>query len=164
MTVAVTDNAAVEIVFIIAGIAIAVMLTELLLPTGGVLAVIGAAGLIVAGGFALTDDADSAEYIGAGLITLGVLSLIAAVVIGRKVLTAHLDEPVRTGWEELVGMDAEVRAPLNPVGQIYLEGALWKARVPDGDPQIGIGNRVRVESVDGLTLIVRPASGAAQTN
>jgi membrane-bound serine protease (ClpP class) len=164
MRASVTDNAAVEIVFIIAGIAIAVMLTELLLPTGGVLAVIGAAGLIVAGGFALTDDADSAEYIGAGLITLGVLSLIAAVVIGRKVLTAHLDEPVRTGWEELVGMDAEVRAPLNPVGQIYLEGALWKARVPDGDPQIGIGNRVRVESVDGLTLIVRPASGAAQTN
>ena len=164
MRASVTDNAAVEIVFIIAGIAIAVMLTELLLPTGGVLAVIGAAGLIVAGGFALTDDADSAEYIGAGLITLGVLSLIAAVVIGRKVLTAHLDEPVRTGWEELVGMDAEVRAPLNPVGQIYLEGALWKARVPDGDPQIGIGNRVRVESVDGLTLIVRPASGPAQTN
>jgi membrane-bound serine protease (ClpP class) len=164
MRATVTDNAAVEIVFIIAGIAIAVMLTELLLPTGGILAVIGAAGLIVAGGFALTDDADSAEYIGAGLITLGVLSLIAAVVIGRKVLSAHRDEPVRTGWEELVGMDAEVRAPLNPVGQIYIEGALWKARVPDGDPEIGIGNRVRVESVDGLTLIVRPASGQAQTN
>src|SRR5687767_4825567 len=133
------------------------MLAELLLPTGGVLAVIGAIGLMVAGVLALGDDADSAEYVGAGLITLGVLSLITAVIVGRKVLSAHRDEPVRTGWEELVGKDAEVREPLDPVGQIWIEGALWKARVPDGEPQIGIGNRVHVESVDGLTLVVRPA-------
>jgi len=147
----------VEIVYIISGIAIGIMLAELLLPTGGVLAVIGAIGLMVAGVLALGDDADSAEYVGAGLITLGVLSLITAVIVGRKVLSAHRDEPVRTGWEELVGKDAEVREPLDPVGQIWIEGALWKARVPDGEPQIGIGNRVRVESVDGLTLVVRPA-------
>ena len=146
-----------EIVYIISGIAIGIMLAELLLPTGGVLAVIGAIGLMVAGVLALGDDADSAEYVGAGLITLGVLSLITAVIVGRKVLSAHRDEPVRTGWEELVGKDAEVREPLDPVGQIWIEGALWKARVPDGEPQIGIGNRVRVESVDGLTLVVRPA-------
>ena len=151
-----------EVVLIIAGIAIAVMLTELLLPTGGLLAVVGAIGLVAAGVVAIGDDADSAEYIGAGLITLGVLSLITALVVGRKVLSAHRDEPVRTGWEELVGMDAEVREPLDPVGQIYIEGALWKARIPDGEPTIGIGNRVRVESVDGLTLVVR--AGEAKSN
>ncbi len=153
-----------EVVLIIAGIAIAVMLTELLLPTGGLLAVIGAIGLVVAGAVALGDDADSAEYVGAGLITLGVLSLITAVVVGRKVLSAHRDEPIRTGWEELVGKDAEVREPLDPVGQIWIEGALWKARVPDGQPEIGIGNRVRIESVDGLTLVVSPASSRTETN
>jgi membrane-bound serine protease (ClpP class) len=149
----------VEIVYVIAGIAIAVMLTELLLPTGGALAVVGAIGLVVAGVIAIGDDADSAAYIGSGLITLGVLSLITAWVVGRKVLDAHRDEPVRTGWEELVGMDAEVRDPLNPVGQIWVDGALWKARVADGEPEVKIGNRVRVESVDGLTLIVRDAAG-----
>jgi len=153
-----------EIVYVIAGIAIAVMLTELLLPTGGVLAAVGAVGLVVAGVVAIGDEADSGAYIGSGLITLGVLSLATAWVVGRKVLSAHVDEPVRTGWEELRGMDAEVRDPLDPVGQVYVDGALWKARVPDGEPPITIGTRVRVESVDGLTLVVRPGSGAVESN
>lgn len=152
-----------EVVYVIAGLAIAVMVTELLLPTGGVLAAVGAIGLVAAGVVAIGDDADSSTYIGSGLITLGVLSLLTAWVVGRKVLSAHVDEPVRTGWEELVGMDAEVRDPLDPVGQIYVDGALWKARVPDGEPAISIGTRVRVESVDGLTLVVRPAA-ATETN
>jgi membrane-bound serine protease (ClpP class) len=150
----------VEIVYVIAGIAVAVMLAELLLPTGGVLAVIGAAGLIAAGVVALGDDSEISDYVGPGLITLGVLSGATALIVGRKVISAHLDEPIRTGWEELIGKDAEVREPLDPVGQIWIEGALWKARVPDGEPQVGIGNRVRVESVDGLTLIVKPAQEA----
>jgi membrane-bound serine protease (ClpP class) len=152
----------VEVVYVIAGIAIAVMLAEMLLPTGGVLAVIGAGGLVAAGIIALGDDSEIADYVGPGLITLGILSLVTSLIVGRKVLAAHRDEPIRTGWEELVGKDAEVRDPLNPVGQIWIEGALWKARVADGESQVGIGNRVRVESVDGLTLIVRPA--ATETN
>lgn len=152
-----------EVVYVIAGIAIAVMVTELLLPTGGVLAAVGAIGLVAAGVVAIGDEADSATYIGSGLITLGVLSLLTAWVVGRKVFSAHVDEPVRTGWEELAGMDAEVRDPLDPVGQIYVDGALWKARVPDGEPPISIGTRVRVESVDGLTLVVRPAA-RSETN
>ena len=152
-----------EVVYVIAGIAIAVMLAELLLPTGGVLAVIGAGGLVAAGIIALGDDSEAGDYVGPGLITLGVLSMVTALVVGRKVLAAHRDEPIRTGWEELLGKDAEVRDPLNPVGQIWIEGALWKARVADGEPEVGIGNRVRVESVDGLTLIVRAAAGT-ETN
>jgi membrane-bound serine protease (ClpP class) len=148
----------VEVVYVIAGIAIAVMLAELLLPTGGVLAVIGAGGLVAAGIIALGDDSEVADYVGPGLITLGVLSLATSLIVGRKVLAAHRDEPIRTGWEELVGKDAEVREPLNPIGQIWIEGALWKARVADGEPEVGIGNRVRIESVDGLTLVVRSAA------
>jgi membrane-bound serine protease (ClpP class) len=152
----------VEIVFVIAGIAIALLLSEMLLPTGGLLAIIGAAGLVAAGVVALGDDSDSAEYVGAGLITFGLLSLVSAVIIGRKVLRAHRDEPIRTGWEEMVGKEAEVRETLNPDGQIWVEGALWKARVAEGEPEVGIGNRVQIESVDGLTLLVRPA-GATET-
>lgn len=153
-----------EIVYVIAGIAIAVMLTELLLPTGGLLAAVGAAGLVIAGIVAIGDDAESGTYIGSGLITLGVLSLLTAWIVGKKVLSAHRDEPVHTGWEELMGMDGEVRDPLDPVGQIWIDGGLWKARVPDGEPAISIGNRVRVESVDGLTLVVRPAPTPAESN
>jgi membrane-bound serine protease (ClpP class) len=158
-----------EIVYVIAGIAVAVMLAELLLPTGGVLAVIGAAGLVAAGVIALGEDSEVADYVGPGLITIGVLSAITTIVIGRKVLAAHRDEPVRTGWEELVGREAEVREPLDPVGQIWVEGALWKARVGEGEPAINVGTRVQIRSVDGLTLVVGPvpageAEAPAQTS
>ena len=146
-----------EIVWIISGLAVALLLIELLAPTGGTLAVLGALGLAAAGLVAFTDGGDNSEAIGAALVAAGVISLVASVVIGRKVLAAHTDEPVRTGWEELIGTDAEVRESLDPVGQIYIEGALWKARAKDGT--IGIGNRVKIESVDGLTLVVSPLGG-----
>ena len=145
-----------DVVIIISAIAVGLLLVELLLPTGGVLAVIGAAGLVAAGIVALGEDNDAADYIGPGLITLGVLSIVSFFVVTPKILRAHRDEPIRTGWEELIGREAEVREPLNPQGQVWIEGALWRARVDDGAPAIGLGNRVRVESVDGLTLIVRP--------
>ena len=141
-----------EAVWIISGIAVALLLIELLAPTGGLLAVLGALGLAAAGVVAITDNSDNADAIGGALIAAGLISLIASVVIGRKVLAAHRDEPVRTGWEEMVGRDAEVREPLDPVGKIWVDGALWKARVDDGSA--AIGNRVRIDSVDGLTLVV----------
>jgi len=149
-----------EPVIIISAIAVALLLAELLAPTGGLLAILGACGLVAAGIVAI--DNDSNDALGAGLITAGVLSLIAAVVIGRKVLRAHRDEPVRTGWEEMVGKEAEVREPLDPSGQVWVEGALWQARVGDGAPALGPGNRVLIESVDGLTLVVKPAGGGTE--
>lgn len=144
-----------ELVWIIVAIGVGLLLVELLAPTGGVLAALGAAGFVAAGIVALGEDSGLSDYLGPGLITIGVLSLVTSVVIGRKVLAAHTDEPVRTGWEELVGRDAVVREPLDPVGQIWIEGALWKARVEDGTPPAAEGSRVQIDRVDGLTLVVR---------
>jgi membrane-bound serine protease (ClpP class) len=147
----------VEVVAIIAAVAVMLLLVELLLPTGGVLALIGAGGLVTAGIISLNEDNAAADYVGPGLITLGVLSIITFFIITPKIIRAHRDEPVRTGWEELIGRDAEVRETLDPDGQVWIEGALWKARVAEGAASIEIGNRVKVESIDGLTLIVSPS-------
>ena len=145
-----------ETVAIIGGIAVILLFVELLLPTGGVLALIGALGLVAAGILALGDNTNASDYVGPALITLGVLSAATFFVITPKILRAHRDEPVRTGWEEMVGSEGEVREPLDPKGQIWIDGALWKARVAEGVPEAGIGNRVRIESFDGLTLVVKP--------
>jgi membrane-bound serine protease (ClpP class) len=126
---------------------------------GGVFAVLGIASLIGAG-LAYREaghDLPIAVIVAASLV-LGAFFVFA----GRKVLAAHRDEPVRTGWEELVGREAEVREPLDPTGQIWVDGALWKARVGDGEPAMELGNRVLIESVDGLTLVVRPVSGSTE--
>lgn len=142
----------------IAILAVALVLAELLLPTGGFLSGLGALALIAAGVVALTVDSESGAsgWAGPGLITLGVLSLAAAYLVGEKVLAAHRDEPVRAGYEELVGARAEARTSLDPEGQVWIEGALWRARLAgDGGP-LRPGDRVRVEAVDGLTLVVQP--------
>jgi membrane-bound serine protease (ClpP class) len=140
----------------VALVGIALLIAELLLPTGGVLAALGAAGLVAAGVLALGDDSNYADYVGPGLIALGILSLITFYVVARKVLAAHRDEPVRTGSEELVGALAEARGELDPEGQVWIEGAVWGARLADDAGPAGMGDRVRVEAVEGLTLVVRP--------
>jgi len=147
-----------DVFVVVALIGVALLLAELLLPTGGVLAVLGAVGLIAGGVLALTANSDSSasDWAGPALITLGVLSGVSFYVVTRKVLAAHREQPVRTGHEELVGAEAEVRTPLDPEGQVWIEGALWRARLRgDGGP-LQPGDRVRVEAVEGLTLMVMP--------
>lgn len=148
----------------IALVGFALLLAELMLPTGGVLAALGAAGLIAAGIVALGSDSGSADIAGPGLITLGVLSAITFYVVARKVLEAHRDQPVRTGSEELVGSDADARSAIDPTGKVWLEGTLWGARLADGSGPVRAGDRVTVEAIDGLTLVVRPQPPSAQAN
>lgn len=141
---------------LVALIGVALLVAELLLPTGGVLAGLGALGLVIGGILALDSSADEGDVIGPALIALGVLSIACFYFITRKVLAAHRDQPIRTGSEELVGDLAEVRSPLDPVGQVFAQGAIWRARLRSGAGAVPVGGKVRIESVDGLTLEVGP--------
>jgi membrane-bound ClpP family serine protease len=141
---------------VVALLGVALLVAELLLPTGGVLATLGAIGLIVGGILALDSSSDAADVIGPALITMGVLSIVCFYFITRKVIAAHRDEPIRTGSEELVGGTAEVRSPLEPIGQVFAQGTIWGARLRNGARPVPVGSKVRIESVDGLTLVVEP--------
>jgi membrane-bound serine protease (ClpP class) len=153
-----------EAFVIVALIGFGLLVAELLLPTGGLLAVIGVAGLVAAGIFALDSNNSDGDVIGAALITLGVLSGITVYFVTRKVLTAQRDQPVRGGTEEMIGQLAEARSAIAPEGQVFMRGTLWRARLTDGQAgRIELGDRVRVEAVDGLTLVVRPESPAVET-
>jgi membrane protein implicated in regulation of membrane protease activity len=63
----------------------------------------------------------------------------------------------------MIGREGTVKVPLDPVGQIFVQGALWRARLsdPDAEPP-ALGDRVRVDSVDGLTLHVTPLGAAEE--
>jgi membrane-bound serine protease (ClpP class) len=152
-----------EAFVVIALAGFALLLAELLLPTGGVLAALGAAGLIAGGIVALGSDNSAADFAGPGLITLGVLSAVTFYFVARKVVAAHRDQPVWTGTEELIGASAEARSTIDPKGQVWLEGTLWSARLANGSSPARLGDRVSVEAVDGLTLVVRPQPPSAQT-
>lgn len=148
---------------IVAVVGFGLLLAELLLPTGGVLALIGVAGLVAAGIIAIDSNNSDGDVIGAALITLGVLSAITFYFVTRKVIAAHRDRPVRGGTEEMIGELAEARTTIAPEGQAFMRGTLWSARLAVGSDPVEVGDRVRVEAVDGLTLVVRPEPKAAET-
>jgi membrane-bound serine protease (ClpP class) len=112
-------------------------------------------GALVGAGFAWRDAGHDLPV--AAIVVGGVILAGFVVFASRKAIAAHRDEPVRTGSEELVGSLGEVRAPLDPEGQVFIQGALWRARTT-GSGEIGPGNRVRVKAVDGLTLEVEPVA------
>jgi len=141
---------------LIAIVGFGLLAAELLLPTGGVLALLGVAGLTAAGIVAFSSDNDVADYAGGALITLGILSGISFYFVTRKVLAAHRDERVRTGTEEMIGSTAEARSSIDPEGRVWLGGTLWSARLAAGASPVRLGDKVKVEAVDGLTVVVRP--------
>ena len=71
-------------------------------------------------------------------------------------VAAQREEPTRGGSRSWSASSAEARTPLDPEGQVFIEGALWSARLLDDGTSLRPGDRVRVESIDGLTLLVRP--------
>jgi membrane-bound serine protease (ClpP class) len=153
-----------EAFVVIALAAFVLLVAELLLPTGGILAAIGVAGLIAAGVGALDSSSSVADYVGPALITLGILSAITFYVVSRKVIEAHRDQPVRTGVEEMIGGAGEARSTIDPDGQVWMQGTIWGARLANAATPVRLGDRVVVEAVDGSTLIVRPQPPSAETS
>lgn len=146
---------------VIALIGIGLLAAELLLPTGGLLALLGIIGLVVGGILAISSSDSAGDYIGAALITLAILSAVSFLYISRKVIRSTRHLPKRAGTEEMVGGEAEARSTIDPTGQVFMRGTLWSARLAEGVSPARLGDRVKVEAVDGLTLVVAPLAAPA---
>ncbi len=59
-----------------------------------------------------------------------------------------------SGQERLIGMVGQVRQKLDPIGQVFVDGTLWRAVALE--PPVEEGTYVQVERVEGLTLYVAP--------
>jgi len=98
------------------------------------------------------------------VITIALLLGAFIVFMVQRVVAAR-ERPVKGGNEELVGDHGEVRGRLAPEGQIFIHGALWRAVATDPNASFSTGDRVRVESVEGLTLrVTGPEAGASEAN
>jgi membrane-bound serine protease (ClpP class) len=151
-----------ETFVVIALIGIGLLAAELLLPTGGLLALLGIAGLVTGGILALSSDSSSADWVGGALIAFAILSAISFLYITRKVVHTTRDLPPLAGTEEMVGAEAEARSTIDPSGSVFMRGTLWSARLAEGAPPLAFGDRVKVEAVDGLTLVVGPVATPAE--
>jgi membrane-bound serine protease (ClpP class) len=89
--------------------------------------------------------------------TMAVTGLWLALA-ARKALEARRLRSA-SGREALAGRCGVVRRWQNGDGQVFVDGALWRARPswPDSDEELAAGDAVVVERVTGLTLGVRRA-------
>ncbi len=137
---------------------LALIVAEAHLPTGGLLGLAGLAAMI-GGGLLLFGDGDGPTVNPAVAIGVALAVIAGTIFVARRVLAARRS-PVRTGAEQLLGAPAVVRTAIDPVGQVLIEGALWRARSADANP-IEAGAEATVDAIDGLTLIVNGGAGVA---
>ncbi len=71
-------------------------------------------------------------------------------------LRRSYEQDPRSQTERLIGEHGVVLERLAPEGFVRVRGEIWRAAARSADGPIENGRRVRVEAVDGLTLVVRP--------
>ena len=128
---------------------VALLVIDVHVTTHGALTVAGLISLAV-GSIMLFQNAPgyhtSKPLVIAVAVALGavwVFALSKAVQVRRS--------PVEVGPQLIAGSVGEVREN----GLVYVNGELWQARTTHGE-ELHRGDRVRVESLDGLVLTVRP--------
>jgi membrane-bound ClpP family serine protease len=135
----------------------ALLVVEAHVPAGFV----GAIGAVVLAGGAALAIAGAGGGLGlvlAALIAAGAVAGLWLTVVTRKALgTRRLR--AASGREALSGQVGVVRSWNGVGGQVFVDGALWRARRSwaDEEGDLRNGDPVVVERVNGLTLAVRKA-------
>ena len=135
---------------------------DLFVPSAGSLTVGGIISFVLGSYLLIGANAGPGFTIAPAVIwTMTALLTGFFVFIAASVMRSERRRPF-SGREGLVGMIGTVRRPLTPDGVVFVNGELWQATLTAGaatDP-IESGRPVAVTQVDGLRLIVRPATAA----
>jgi membrane-bound ClpP family serine protease len=133
------------------------LVVEAHVPAG----VIGAAGgisLAAGAALALAGAGSGLAVVIAAVLAAGAVTALWLAVAARKALAAG-GRRVSSGSEALGGRMGVVRSWSSGSGQVFVDGALWRAKRSwaDDEGELGAGDPVVVERVSGLTLAVRRA-------
>jgi len=147
---------ALGVLLLLAGLGL--LIAETMTPSFGLLGLGGA--LSLAAGLLFFFEEQSLPTpelsVSYGLVLPTVVVFVALVFfLGQMVLRAQR-LPAVTGQEGMVGLVATARTaiPADGAGTVFVHGEYWQATAPSS---VEAGQRVRIESVDGLTLRVGPA-------
>jgi membrane-bound serine protease (ClpP class) len=135
-------------ILLLAGVALLVL--DVHVTSHGALTVAGLIAMAV-GAIFLFQNAPSPYHTSTPLVvTIAVvLGAVWAFAVGKAWQVRH--KPVEVAPEMIAGAVGEVRRE----GLVFVNGELWQARTAGGE-QLRPGEKVRVESLDGLVLTVRP--------
>ncbi|MBB3141847.1 NfeD family protein [Halomonas organivorans] len=131
-------------------VGLALIVGEALMPSFGILGIGGIVAFVI--GSVMLMDADTLNI---SLPLIGGIALVAAGLM-LWVMTRFLGlrrRPVRTGQEELLGVEAVALEDFQGDGHVRLRGERWNAR---SRMTVSNGQAVRVVGIDGLTVEVEP--------
>jgi membrane-bound ClpP family serine protease len=133
------------------------LVAEAHLPTYGALGVPGIVALVAGAAMAIDGAGGGVVLVLVVTATLAALGGALLLYVGRQAMAA-VRSRARTGAEGLVGRMGVVRVAAGPGAQVFVDGALWRARHSwDSGEVLHEGDPVVVECVNGLTLGVRRA-------
>jgi membrane-bound serine protease (ClpP class) len=142
--------------------AFVLFLLEVKAPTHGALTAAGLVSFIL-GALVLFNSPGTPSFqrvsiplvLGASVVTAGLFLVVVTFAIRAQ------RRPIQVGAEALVGRIGVARTKLNPAGMVHVAGELWSAEIESGVEKVNQGSRVKVTSVDGLRLRVRPDENAS---
>jgi membrane-bound serine protease (ClpP class) len=138
-------------------VGVALLVAEAHVPSGA-LGTVGGLSLAVGAALAIAGaGAGAAVVVAAVLATLAVAGAWVAIAARKSLAARRLR--AASGREALSGHTGVVRSWNGDGGQVFVDGALWRARRSweDDQEELGAGDAVVVERVSGLTLGVRKA-------
>jgi membrane-bound serine protease (ClpP class) len=138
-------------------VGVALLVAEAHVP-GGILGVAGGVALATGAAVAIAGAGAAAAVVVAAVLAALATTAAWLLVATRKSLAARRLRAA-SGREALSGRTGVVRSWNGEGGQVFVDGALWRARNdwPDDPERISPGDAVVVERVSGLTLGVRRA-------
>jgi membrane-bound ClpP family serine protease len=133
------------------------LVAEAHLASYGLLGVAGTVALL-GGGILAVSEAGGSVLLAIALAVPVAVGLVALMVVaGSKSLAVRRRRP-KGGADGLIGRVGVVRHAPAPIGDVLVEGELWRARPSWADePALREGEHVVIEQVHGLTLAVRRA-------
>jgi membrane-bound serine protease (ClpP class) len=136
------------------GLAIALMVAELMAPSFGALGVGGVIAFVV--GSIMLMDTDAPGFgISWPLVGGVAFSASALLMLLMTMLARSRARPLLSGSEDMIGRVGQVLNWSAQEGRVRVHGEIWSARGPVG---LKPGQSVEITAIDGLTLEVEPKS------
>jgi len=128
---------------------------EFFITAHGILGAGGTVSLILGGIFLIDSSKTEVSVSYSTLVLVGIVFGSAVVLVAYYVLSVR-KRPIQTGYDGMIGMNAEVVAydENKGDGRIMARGELWHFRTESKGQKISVGDEVTIKSADGMTFIV----------
>jgi len=131
---------------------IALMVGEAFAPSFGVLGLGGVTAFVI--GSVILIDTDLPGYgIDIGLIVGFAITTAILFILAMGLVFKARRNPIVSGEEEMIGALGEVLEDFDQLGKVRVHSEIWSAR---SDTPMHKGEQAKVESMDGLTLVIKP--------